>query len=224
MRVIILSLFILFADQVSKLYIKGISIPSLGINFQGMRYGESIEIINNFFNITFIENPGMAFGIEFGGKLVRSIFTLIAAVLITYYIYKNRKESFYLRISLAFILGGALGNLIDRIFYGVIFGYAPVFYGRVVDFMHFNIPDFTIFGKNIYTWPIFNVADVAVTIGFILIILGYKYIFKSKQEAELKITSDNGLQSDGLIEHTGNGENKGDTVTILQADPIDNKT
>jgi len=182
LRVIFLSIIILVADQVTKLYVKGINIPSLGINFQGMRYGESIEIINNLFNITFIENPGMAFGIELGGKLARSIFTLIAAGLITYYIYKNRKESVYLRLSLAFILGGALGNLIDRVFYGVIFGYAPVFYGRVVDFMHFNIPDFTIFGKNFYTWPIFNVADIAVTIGFVLIIFGYKYIFKNKQE------------------------------------------
>jgi signal peptidase II len=221
-RVIFLSLLILVADQISKLYVKGISIPSFGINFQGMRYGESIEIISNFFSITFIENPGMAFGIELGGKLARSIFTLIAAALITYYIYKNRKESLYLRLSLAFILGGALGNLIDRIFYGVIFGYAPVFYGRVVDFMHFNIPDFTIFGKNIYTWPIFNVADVAVTIGFILIILGYKYIFKSKHDTEQSVSPSEDLQSNVLPENTSEGENKDDNVNVLPAEPFDN--
>jgi signal peptidase II len=222
-RVIILSLLILVADQISKLYVKGISIPSFGINFQGMRYGESIEIINNFFSITFIENPGMAFGIELGGKLARSIFTLIAAALITYYIYKNRKESLYLRLSLAFILGGALGNLIDRIFYGVIFGYAPVFYGRVVDFMHFNIPDFTIFGKNIYTWPIFNVADVAVTIGFILIILGYKYIFKSKHDNEQSNSASEDFLSDVLPENSEE-KNKDDNVNVLPAETIDNIT
>jgi signal peptidase II len=189
-----------------------------------MRYGESIEIINNIFNITFIENPGMAFGIEFGGKLARSIFTIIAAGLITYYIYKNRKESLYLRISLAFILGGALGNLVDRIFYGVIFGYAPVFYGRVVDFMHFNIPDFTIFGRNIYTWPIFNIADVAVTIGFILIILGYKYIFKNKQETDQNETGEVDIQQDSLVVNSPDEEKKDITETELQADPIENKT
>jgi signal peptidase II len=223
LRVIFLSIIILVADQVTKLYVKGINIPSLGINFQGMRYGESIEIINNLFNITFIENPGMAFGIELGGKLARSIFTLIAAGLITYYIYKNRKESVYLRLSLAFILGGALGNLIDRVFYGVIFGYAPVFYGRVVDFMHFNIPDFTIFGKNFYTWPIFNVADIAVTIGFVLIIFGYKYIFKNKQEEVRAETSSDGLIAAEQTENPVSDVNIGNNESILQADPPDFK-
>jgi signal peptidase II len=223
LRVIFLSIIILVADQVTKLYVKGINIPSLGINFQGMRYGESIEIINNLFNITFIENPGMAFGIELGGKLARSIFTLIAAGLITYYIYKNRKESVYLRLSLAFILGGALGNLIDRVFYGVIFGYAPLFYGRVVDFMHFNIPDFTIFGKNIYTWPIFNVADIAVTIGFVLIIFGYKYIFKNKKEEVRTETSSDGLIAAEQTENTVSDVNIGNNESILQADPPDFK-
>ncbi|MCU0373131.1 MAG: signal peptidase II, partial [Ignavibacteria bacterium] len=153
-----------------------------------------------------------------------SIFTIIAAGLITYYIYKNRKESLYLRISLAFILGGALGNLVDRIFYGVIFGYAPIFYGRVVDFMHFNIPDFTIFGRNIYTWPIFNVADVAVTIGFLLIILGYKYIFKNKQETEHKESEIAGIPQEGISLNDIDGEKKDITEIELQADPIDNKT
>jgi signal peptidase II len=149
-----------------------------------MTYGTSIKLIGNFFRITYIENPGMAFGLQIGGKLFLSIFTIIATLLIIYFIYKNRNESFYLRLSLAFILGGAVGNLIDRIFYGFLFSYAPVFYGRVVDFFHLDVPDFTVFGKIFYSWPIFNVADISVTVGFIMILFGYSKIFSKKKTPE----------------------------------------
>lgn len=122
----------------------------------------------------------MAFGIEFGGKLTLSVFTLIATFLIIYFIYKNKNEGLYFRSSLAFILGGAVGNLIDRLFYGTIYGYAPLFYGKVVDFFHFNIPDFNLFGKTFYSWPIFNVADISVTVGFLMVLFGYSKIFNKK--------------------------------------------
>lgn len=185
MKVLIVTLFIVISDQLTKLYVKGISIPALGINFEGMPYQSSIPIFGNFFKITFIENPGMAFGLQIGGKLFLSLFTIFATVLLFFFLYKNRKESFLLRISLAFILGGAFGNLIDRIFYGKIYDYAPYFYGRVVDFLHFDFPNFTIFGKTIYSWPIFNIADIAVSVGFILILTGYKKIFKDDEAAEI---------------------------------------
>jgi signal peptidase II len=107
-----------------------------------------------------------------------SIFTVFATILILYFIFRNRKESLYIRFALALILGGAVGNLIDRLFYGMIYGYAPLFYGNVVDFIHVNTPDFTIFGKMFYSFPIFNVADMAVSIGFVLILFGYNKIFK----------------------------------------------
>ena len=180
MRVFYLSLLVVIIDQISKLKVKGIKIPFLNLNVEGMTLGSSKQIFGNFFKITFIENPGMAFGIELGGKLTLSIFTLFATFLIIYFIYKNSNEGLYLRIALAFILGGALGNLIDRIFYGAVFGYAPLFYGKVVDFFHFNIPEFNIFGKAFYSWPIFNVADISVTVGFVMILLGYNKIFKKK--------------------------------------------
>jgi signal peptidase II len=143
-----------------------------------MSYGASINIIDNFFQITFIENPGMAFGLEFGGKLTLSIFTIFATLMIIYLIYRNRKESLYMRFSLAFILGGAVGNLVDRIFYGVIYDYSPIFYGKVVDFFHVIIPDFKLFGKTFYSWPI---------------LFGYKSIFhKKSDEVETpSITSEN---------------------------------
>lgn len=180
MRVFYLTIIIVIVDQITKLKVKGIKIPFLDMKIDGMTLGSSKEVIGNFFKITFIENPGMAFGIEFGGKLTLTVFTIFATALIVYFIFKNRNEGIYLRLSLAFILGGAVGNLIDRLFYGVIYGYAPLFYGKVVDFFHFNIPEFNLFGKSFYSWPIFNVADISVTAGFLMILLGYNKIFKRK--------------------------------------------
>jgi signal peptidase II len=188
LRVFYLSLIVVIIDQLTKLKVKGIKIPFFNLNIEGMTLGSSKQVFGNFFKITFIENPGMAFGIELGGKLTLSIFTLFATFLIIYFIYKNRNEGLYLRIALAFILGGALGNLVDRIFYGTVFGYAPLFYGKVVDFFHFNIPEFNIFGKAFYSWPIFNIADISVTAGFVMILLGYNKIFK-KKSAEVENNS-----------------------------------
>jgi len=173
-------------DQLTKFYIKGITIPFLNISFQGIGYGSSIKVMGDFFQITFIENPGMAFGLEIGGKLALSLFTIAATILIIYFIYINRKESLYLRIALAFILGGALGNLVDRIFYGYIYGYAPLFYGKVVDFFHIDVPDFQILGRSFHSWPIFNIADICVSIGFLMILFGYKKIFHRNSEKSIQ--------------------------------------
>ncbi len=184
MKVLIVTFFVVVADQITKLYVKGISIPKLGISFPGMPYQSSINVIGDFFKITFIENPGMAFGLQITGKLFLSVFTIFATVLLFFFLYKNRNEVFLLRLALAFILGGAIGNLIDRIFYGKIYDYAPLFYGRVVDFLHLDFPNFTIFGKTIYSWPIFNIADIAVSLGFLMILFGYKKIFHKEENAD----------------------------------------
>ncbi len=146
-----------------------------------MRPGSSISLIDNLFRLTYIENPGMAFGLEIGSKPIRSVFTIFASILIIYFIYKNKEEIFYLRFSLALILGGAIGNLVDRIFYGVIYGTDKILQGNVVDFFQLNIPDLKIFGKTFYSWPIFNVADIAVTAGFIMILIGYRKIFRKRE-------------------------------------------
>lgn len=176
MRVIYLTLSVIFIDQLSKFYIKGIEIPFLNISFNGMYIGESISVIGNFFKITFIENPGMAFGFNPGSdfKLWISIFSLIASIGLLVYLYIVRKNVLSLRIALAMILGGAVGNLIDRTFYGVIYKYSPVFYGKVVDFFDFDFFNFTIFGRNYERWPIFNVADAAVTTGVLILLLFYR--------------------------------------------------
>lgn len=184
MRVLYFSFFVVIIDQISKFLVKGINLPFLGISVQGMRPGSSVSIIDNFFRFTFIENPGMAFGLEIGSKPVRAIFTIFASLLIIYFIYKNRNEIFYLRFALAMILGGALGNLVDRIFYGVIYGTDSLLQGNVVDFFQINIPDIKIFGKVFYSWPIFNIADLSVTAGFVMILIGYNKIFNKKETEE----------------------------------------
>jgi signal peptidase II len=183
--------FVVLIDQLSKFYVKGIAIPALGINIKGIPYQTSINIIGNFFKITFIENPGMAFGLQIGGKLFLSLFTIFATILLFFFLYKNRNEGLLLRLALALILGGAIGNLIDRIFYGKIYGYESFFYGKVVDFLHFDFPNFTVLGKTIYSWPIFNVADISVTLGFLLILFGYRKIFHTEVPETPLLVDDN---------------------------------
>ncbi len=183
MRVLFVSFFIVLADQISKLLVKGFSIPFLHFNYAGMYEGEKIPIIGNFFRITFIENPGMAFGFDPGidFKLWISIFSLVASVGLIIYIFIVRNQRLSIRLALAFILGGAVGNLIDRMFYGVFYGYAPVLYGRVVDFLDVDFFNISLFGRNYDRWPIFNFADAAVTIGVLILIIFYK---KNTQESE----------------------------------------
>lgn len=149
-----------------------------------MYYGESISVIGDFFRITFIENPGMAFGFNPGSdfKLWISVFSLIASIGLIVYLYVVRNKSLSLRIALALILGGAVGNLIDRTFYGIIYKYAPAFYGKVVDFFDFDFFNFAIFGRSYDRWPIFNIADASVTIGVLILILFYRQHQKKDEE------------------------------------------
>ena len=184
MRVLYLTFGVVFIDQLSKFYIKGIDIPFLNISFKGMFVGESIRVIGNFFKITYIENPGMAFGFNPGSdfKLWISIFSLIASIGLIVYLYMVRNNTLSLRIALAMILGGAVGNLIDRAFYGIIYKYSPVFYGKVVDFLDFDFFNFAIFGRNYERWPIFNIADAAVTTGVMILLLFYKQHKKSDED------------------------------------------
>ena len=147
MRVLYATLFIVIADQLSKIWIKGFHIPFLNIKHDGMYIGQKIPVIGDFFRITFIENPGLAFGIDINSniKLWISIFSLIASVGLIIYLYVVRKENIGFRIALALILGGAIGNFIDRAFYGIIYDYAPLFYGKVVDFLDFDFFNLTLF-------------------------------------------------------------------------------
>ncbi|MFH1195973.1 MAG: signal peptidase II [bacterium] len=176
MKVLYLTLILVISDQLTKIFIKGIQIPFLNIDITGMRLGQSFDVFGSFLRITFVENPGMAFGIDVGesSKLFLSLFSIVASIGIIIYLYKIRNESWIIRLALAFILAGALGNLVDRMFYGVIYDYAPIFYGSVVDFVNVDFFDFTLFGRTYDRFPIFNIADSSVTIGVFLLLIFHR--------------------------------------------------
>ena len=177
MRILYLTFAVILTDQISKFYIKGISIPFLNFKFEGMYLGESVQVIGDFFRITFTENPGMAFGFDPGSdfKLFISIFSLIASIALLVYLISVRNKSMSLKIAIALILGGAVGNVIDRMFYGLIYDYAPLFYGKVVDFFDFDFFNFSILGRSYDRWPIFNIADAAVSVGVLILLFFYKH-------------------------------------------------
>lgn len=149
-----------------------------------MYIGQEFNIFGNWFIIHFTENNGMAFGLELGGdygKLALSLFRVIAVFGIAYifhYIIKN-KYHFGLIVCVSLILAGALGNIIDSVFYGKVFGYADWLHGRVVDMFYFPIiegyfPEWLPFwgGEHfIFFRPVFNIADAAISIGVITIII-----------------------------------------------------
>ena len=193
MKVLYLSLFVIISDQVTKLLVKGFSLPFLNLHVEGMQYGQSIDIIGSFVKFTYVENPGMAFGIEVGSsKVLLSLFSVAASIAILFYLYKVKDKSLPLRISLALIFAGAVGNLIDRVFYGVIFDYAPILYGKVVDFVSVEFFDFTLFGHTYERWPIFNIADASVTIGIVMLFfIGSKDEKIRKKKAEENGMADN---------------------------------
>lgn len=140
MRVLLVSVIVVILDQVSKLSVRYF-----------FDYGKAHNLFGDFVRLTYIENPGMAFGIQFGGQKFFTIFAAVAAVVIFVYIVRARTEKVSLRLALALILGGAIGNLIDR-----------MLYSKVVDFVDVGV------GST--RWPIFNLADSAVTIGMIILV------------------------------------------------------
>ena len=175
------SALIVITDHVSKLMVKGIP----AINLKGLLPGENISLVGNLFNITMVENPGIAFGINFGSqfKLIISIFTLLASVGLIIFFLRIRHKSFGLKISIALILGGAVGNLIDRLFYGIFYSYAPLFYGKVVDFFYLRLFNIYLFNNTLGNY-IFNVADLAVTAGMITLMFALKKQSKEKETIE----------------------------------------
>ena len=191
---------VLIIDQAVKLYIK--------TNFY---LGEEVNVIGDWFRIHFTENYGMAFGLEFGGKtgkIFLTLFRVIAVGFIGWYILdltKKNAHKLYI-ISWALILAGAFGNIIDSIFYGVAFGYDAWFHGRVVDMFYFPIIQTTIpeswpfwAGEDFeFFRPVFNIADAAISIGFVIILLGQKTFFKEedeKQDAEIAASEEPNTQA-----------------------------
>jgi signal peptidase II len=174
---------VLLIDQWVKYYIK-----------THFYLGEEINVLGQWFKLHFTENYGMAFGLEFGGKsgkLLLTFFRIIAIGFIGWYIYSLsvKQQSTSYIISWALIFAGAVGNLIDSIFYGVWFGYDTWFHGRVVDMLYFPIIRTTI-SENSPIWPgqdfeffspVFNIADASISVGFIIILLFQKRFLQPEQ-------------------------------------------
>ena len=174
-----------------------------------MTLGQEFSVFGDWFIIHFTENEGMAFGMKFGGdwgKLILSIFRIIAIIGIGWYLVRLVKQSASsgLIICLSLIFAGALGNIIDSAFYGLIFneskfhelavmyppegGYAGFLHGKVVDMLYFPLfsgtyPSWVPFlgGSNfIFFRPVFNIADSSITIGVLTLVLFQKSFFKSR--------------------------------------------
>lgn len=167
MRVLWISALVVVIDQVTKALI-----------VRSMELYESIPLIGDWLKLTYTENPGMAFGIQFGPPGTVTVFSVLATLLVGWYLYSVRFGYWPFRASLAMVLGGAVGNIVDRIFYGVLMGYSGYFQGRVVDFIHVDIghvviPEFipVLGGSYIALFPIWNVADMAIVGGFVGILL-----------------------------------------------------
>ncbi|GAB5535240.1 MAG: hypothetical protein Rubg2KO_14890 [Rubricoccaceae bacterium] len=176
MRVLWLSLAIILFDQGTKMLAK----------FQLEPLGRSVQVIGDLFKFTYTENPGMAFGLELGSKLFLTLFSILATILILVYLWHVRKAPLGYRLALAFVLGGAFGNVIDRVFFGMTFGEClpsppgseRLFYGCVIDFLHVDVgvlfmPDWVpILGGSGYPlFPIGNIADVCIIIGVVLVLI-----------------------------------------------------
>jgi signal peptidase II len=178
---------VLLADQALKTWIK-----------TNMYIGQEFKIIGNWFIIHFTENNGMAFGMEFGGefgKLALSLFRIAAVGGIGYGLYYLIRHKYHrgLILNVALIFAGALGNILDSVFYGLIYKYAGIFHGRVVDMFYFPILEgifpawVPIWGGEDYIFfrPVFNVADAAISVGVIIILVYQKRYFKEEVVEEI---------------------------------------
>jgi signal peptidase II len=189
---------ILIVDQISKVYIK--------TNF---KLYESVEVFS-WFKILFIENEGMAWGAKIPGsygKVILTVFRLFAIVGIGWWLWDStrKKAPKVLLIAISLIFAGALGNILDSVFYGVFFsdsfgqlatflppdgGYAPLLKGRVVDMLYFPLYDgvlpewIPIWGgeRFVFFEPVFNVADTAISTGFGILLVFHKKAFPKKTD------------------------------------------
>jgi signal peptidase II len=168
-------------DQVLKIVVKSTMYP-----------GEEIRVLGDWFILHFTENNGMAFGMEFAGsagKVFLTLFRIVAVGGIIWYLRKliNEQAPRGLIICLSLILAGALGNILDSVFYGVLFGYEQLLFGRVVDMFYFPIyhgmiPEWLPFFRGqdfIFFRPVFNIADTAISTGVISLLVFQKKYFKN---------------------------------------------
>jgi len=200
-------ILILVADQVLKIWVK-----------TSFYLGEDRRVFGNWFILHFVENRGMAFGVEFAGrfgKVLLTLFRLVAATAIFWYLMKLIRTGIPtgLVVSIAMIFAGAVGNIIDSAFYGVLFsdsygrvaeflpkggGYETLLHGSVVDMFFFPIikgtwPSWSPINANesfLFFRPVFNLADSCITVGISIILLFYRKVFneldKKKEQESIK--------------------------------------
>lgn len=199
-RAALIVFLVLLIDQVVKIWIK-----------THMALGEEVPVIDNLFYIHFTENPGMAFGLELEGnygKLLLSMFRILAVAGIGWYLFSlvKKKEHPGFVFSISLIMAGAIGNILDSAFYGLIFdkgtigkyesysdiatfstdGYTTFLHGSVVDMFFFRTHLDSVFWSSEpfdFQFPIFNISDAAITIGVIIILLFQKRFFKKEEPA-----------------------------------------
>ncbi|MET3978556.1 signal peptidase II [Mucilaginibacter sp. UYP25] len=174
---------IILLDQIIKIWVR-----------KHMFLGEEIHFLGNRGMLHYTENNGMAFGMELGGelgKLVLTLFRIVAVCGIGYALVFLIKHKYHrgLVMMVALILAGALGNIIDSTFYGIIYNYAGIFHGRVVDMFYFplltgHFPHWVPIWAGeefIFFRPVFNLADAAISVGVIMILLNQKRYFKQEE-------------------------------------------
>ncbi len=177
-KAILLVVLVLLIDQATKIFIK--------LNFA---LGEHVEVFS-WFQIYFVENNGMAFGMEIIGKLFLTLFRIVAVSGLVYFLYrliKSGARQGYV-LSIALLLAGAAGNIFDSLFYGLLFsesygmaatflpetgGYAPLFYGKVVDMLYFPLIK-NAAGETLFFSPVFNIADSAISISVVIILIFFR--------------------------------------------------
>ncbi len=192
-KIYITSIILVLADQILKFWIK-----------TNMVLGQEFRVFN-WFIIHFTENNGMAFGLEFGGvsgKIILTLLRIVVVIIGLFYLSKTIKKNIPVGalIAIGLIIGGAIGNIIDSCFYGLIFnesynnvailfpesgGYAPLLQGKVVDMFYFplinsHFPSWLPFfgGEHfIFFRPVFNIADAGISVGIFLIFLFYRNVF-----------------------------------------------
>ncbi len=202
-RLLILGVILVVIDQVIKILVK-----------TNMQIGEHFSVIGNWFQIFFIENEGMAFGMKFGGavgKFLLSFFRIALSAVLCWWIASLVRKSVDsdgklallpdgkpvvptgVLVGLTLITAGAIGNIIDSLFYGVIFDYAPLMFGRVVDMFYFPLidtiwPDWVPFvggDRLLFFAPVFNFADSCVTVGaFYLILFQNRFFTRAEEKKE----------------------------------------